>query len=140
VRDFEHAGEWCERVGQMAEGWNISALRAVCRAHYGTVLMLRGAWQDAEAVLSEAAAVLPARSGEGADTLARLAELRRRQRRTDEALALIAQAEHHPIAVLANAAIALERGDTAASIDAATRHLRLFEGAKTERVRARAAG
>ena len=136
VRDFERAGQWCERVVQMAEGWNVIALRAVCRAHYGTVLMLRGEWTEAEAVLSEAVTVLPRQSGEAADALARLAELRRRQGRTEEALALIAQAEHHPIAVLARAAIALDRRDTAAAIDGAARHLRLFEGAKTERASA----
>lgn len=133
VRDFERAGQWCERVVRMAEGWNVRALRAVCRAHYATVLMLRGEWQEAETVLSEAAAVLSPRSGEGADALARLAELRRRQGRTEEALELIAQAEHHPIAVLAEAAIALERGDTAAATDGAGRYLRLFDSAKTER-------
>ena len=133
VRDFERAGEWCERVVRIAEGWNVQALRAVCRAHYGTVLMLRGEWKEAELVLDEAAAVLPARSGEGADTLARLAELRRRQGRFDEARALIGQAEHHPIALLADAAIALDGGDTAGAIDGATRYLRLLQGARTER-------
>jgi DNA-binding CsgD family transcriptional regulator len=133
VRDFERAGEWCERLARMAESWNIRALRAVCRAHYGTVLMLRGDWREAEAVLHEAADVLPAQSGEGADTLARLGELRRRQGRTDEAMALIARSEHHPIALLTAAAIALSRGDHAAAVDGASRYLRLIEGAKTER-------
>jgi DNA-binding CsgD family transcriptional regulator len=133
VRDFERAGEWCQRLARMAESWNVRALRAVCRAHYGTVLMLRGDWDQAEAVLNEAAEVLPAQSGEGADTRARLAELRRRQGRTDEALELVAQAEHHPIAVLTAAAIALSRGDSAAAVDGASRYLRLIEGAKTER-------
>jgi LuxR family transcriptional regulator, maltose regulon positive regulatory protein len=133
VRDFERAGQWCRRVVDMAEGWNIRALRAVCRAHYATVLMLHGDWNDAEAVLNEAAAVLPSRSGEAVDALARLAELRRRQGRIDEALELIAQAEHHPIAMLAKSAIALERGDTAAAVDGASRYVRLMEAAKTER-------
>jgi DNA-binding CsgD family transcriptional regulator len=133
VRDFERAGEWCQRLARMAEGWNVRALRAVCRAHYGTVLMLRGDWGQAEAVLNEAADVLPPQSGEGADTRARLAELRRRQGRTDEAVALVNQAEHHPIAVLTAAAIALSHGDPAAAADGATRYLRLIEGAKTER-------
>jgi LuxR family transcriptional regulator, maltose regulon positive regulatory protein len=133
VRDLERAGQWCERVARMAEGWNVRALRAVCRAHYATVLMLRGEWREAESVLSEAAGVLEPRSGEAADVLARLGELRRRQGRTEESLALIAQAEHHPIAVLARAAIALDRGDVAAARDGATRYLRLLEGAKTER-------
>lgn len=133
VRDFERAGQWCRRVEHMAEGWNIRALRAVCRAHYATVLMLHGEWSEAEAVLKEAAAVLPSRSGESRDALARLAELRRRQGRTDEALELIAQAEHHPLAVLARSAIALDRGDAAAAVDGASRHVRLMEAAKTER-------
>jgi DNA-binding NarL/FixJ family response regulator len=133
VRDFDRAGQWCERVARMAEGWNIRALRAVCRAHYGTVLMLRGEWSSAEVVLSEAAAVMASRPGEANDALARLAELRRRQGRTEEALALITQAEHHPIAVLAEAAIALEGGDAAAAADGAARYLRLLGGASTER-------
>jgi LuxR family maltose regulon positive regulatory protein len=133
VRDFERAGQWCERVARMAEGWNVRALRSVCRAHYGTVLMLRGEWPAAEVVLSEAAAALAVRPGEGNDALARLAELRRRQGQTDKAQALIAQAEHHPSAVLSQAALALERGDATAAADGATRYLRLIGGAKTER-------
>jgi DNA-binding CsgD family transcriptional regulator len=133
VRDFERAGQWCERVARMAEGWNIQALRAVCRAHYGTVLILRGDWPTAEVVLSEAAAVLAGRPAEASDALARLAELRRRQGRTDEALALLAQAEHHPLAVLCRAAIALDERDAAAAADGAARYLRLLGDAKIER-------
>jgi DNA-binding CsgD family transcriptional regulator len=131
VRDLDRAGQWCERVANMATGWNIGALRAVCRAHYGTVLVLRGDWRTAEVVLSEAAAALASR--QAADVLARLAELRRRQGRTEEALALIAKAEHHPLALLARAAIALERGDPTAAADGAARYLRLMGGARTER-------
>jgi ATP/maltotriose-dependent transcriptional regulator MalT len=67
------------------------------------------------------------------DALARLAELRRRQGRTDEALALIAQTEHHPLAVLSRAAIALDGGDAPAAADGARQYLRLIEGARTER-------
>jgi LuxR family maltose regulon positive regulatory protein len=133
VRDFERAGQWCERVARMAEGWNIQALRAVCRAHYGTVLMLRGEWSSAEVVLSEAAAALASRPGEAGDALARLAELRRRQGRGEEASALALQAEHHPIAALCQAALALEAGDAAAAADGAGRYLRLLGGARTER-------
>jgi DNA-binding CsgD family transcriptional regulator/rhodanese-related sulfurtransferase len=133
VRDFERAGQWCRRVVRMAEGWNIRALRAVCRAHYGTVLTLRGDWEEAEVVLSEAAAATAAKPGEGADALARLAELRRRQGQTEKALALIEQAEHHPVAMLAAAAIALERGDAATAADGAFRYLRQIGEGRTER-------
>jgi DNA-binding CsgD family transcriptional regulator len=133
VRDFDRAGQWCERVARMAEGWNIRAFRAVCRAHYGTVLMLRGEWSAAEVVLSEAAAVIARRPGEGNDALARLAELRRRQGRPEEALALIAQAEHNPLAVLSSAAIALDRGNATTAAHGAARYLRLQGKARTER-------
>jgi DNA-binding CsgD family transcriptional regulator len=136
VRDLDRAGQWCQRVARMAEGWNVRALRAVCRAHYGTVLTLRGEWEEADNVLSEAAAALGGRPGEGLDAIARLAELRRRQGRTEAALELTAQAEHHPLAALVTAAIALERDDTEAAINAATRHLRMIEGARTERAAA----
>jgi DNA-binding CsgD family transcriptional regulator len=133
VRDFERAREWCQRVVRMAEAWNVRALRAVCRAHYGTVLMLRGEWAETEVVLSEAAAVFPAQSGEAADALARLAELRRRQGRREEARALLARSEHHPLAVLSRAALALDEGDTTTAADGAAHYLRLLGGAGTER-------
>jgi DNA-binding NarL/FixJ family response regulator len=133
VRDFERAGQWCERLARMAEGWNIRALRAVCRAHYGTVLMLRGEWPAAEVVLSEAAATLAVRPGEGNDALARLAELRRRQGRTEEARGMIAQIEHLPIALLSQAALALDVGDAVSAAEGAARYLRSIGTAKTER-------
>ncbi len=133
VRDLERAGQWCERLAGMAAGWNIGALRSVCRAHYGSVLVLRGEWSTAETELTEAAAVLAARPAEAADALARLAELRRRQGRTEEALALIGRAEHHPLSLLCRSAIGLERGDSTTAIDDASRYLRLIGDARTER-------
>jgi DNA-binding CsgD family transcriptional regulator len=117
----------------MAGGWNIRTLQSVCRAHYGSVLMLRGDWARAEIELSEAAAVLAERPAEVQDALARLAELRRRQGRRDESAALVARAEHHPVAIVCRGALALERGDTAAAIDDAARYLRLLGAATVER-------
>lgn len=133
VRDLDRAGQWCERLARLSSDWNISALRSVCRTHYGTVLMLRGEWAEAEAELSEAAAALASRPGEGEGAFARLAELRRRQGRIEEAVALIAQAEHHPLAILCGAAIALEGGDAADAADGAARYLRLIGAGRTER-------
>jgi DNA-binding CsgD family transcriptional regulator len=133
VRDLERAAQWCERLERISTGWNIRALQSVCRTHYGTVLMLRGEWERAELELTEAAAALAARPGEGASALVRLAELRRRQGRTEEASALIAEVEHHPLAVLCRAAIALEREDADTAADGAARYVRLVGEAKTER-------
>jgi LuxR family maltose regulon positive regulatory protein len=133
VRDFERAGQWCERLARISMSWNDHQLLPVCRTHHGTVLVLRGEWARAEAELSEAAAGFAARPASVRDALARLADLRRRQGRIEEATALLAQAEHHPLAVLSRAAIALERGDAADAADGAARYLRLIGGAGTER-------
>jgi DNA-binding CsgD family transcriptional regulator len=133
VRDFDRAGQWCRRLARIAADQNVRALRAVCRAHYGTVLMLRGEWESAEVELTSAATVLARTPREGADAFARLAELRRRQGRSEEALNLIEQAEHHPLAILCRASLALARGDMAAAADAAARYLRSLGAAVIER-------
>jgi LuxR family transcriptional regulator, maltose regulon positive regulatory protein len=133
VRDYERAGQWCERLARIAMGWNDHQLLPVCRTHYGTVLVLRGEWARAETELGEGAAGFAARPALAADALARLADLRRRQGRTEEATALLARAEHHPLALLCDAAIALERGDAADAADGAARYLRLIGAAATER-------
>lgn len=133
VRDLDRAAQWCQRLAAISAEQNVRALRAVCRAHYGSVLMLRGEWEQAEVELTEAAAVLAHAPREGADAFARLAELRRRQGRRDEALGLIGQAEHHPIAILCRGALALEDGDLAAAVDGAARYLRPLGGAIVDR-------
>jgi LuxR family transcriptional regulator, maltose regulon positive regulatory protein len=133
VRDFDRAGQWCERLARIAEDQNVRALRAVCRAHYGTVLMLRGDWDRSEVELTEAANALAGAPREGADAFARLAELRRRQGRGEEAIRLIEQAEHHPLALLSRASLGLERGDLSAAADDAARYLRSLGAAVIER-------
>ena len=133
VRDFERAGQWCERLTRMTEVWNNRPLQSVCRTHYGTVLVLRGEWERAEAELSGAAAALAARPGQGSETVARLADLRRRQGRGEQAAALLAQAEHHPLAVLCRAALALDAEHPAEAAEGAARYLRLIGEAQTER-------
>jgi DNA-binding CsgD family transcriptional regulator len=133
VRDFDRAAQWCRRLAAIAADQNVRALRAVCRAHYGTVLVLRGEWERAELELTDAATVLARTPREGADAFARLGELRRRQGLSEEAARLIAQAEHHPLAILCRAALGLERGDLAAAVDGASQYLRSLGGAIVER-------
>jgi DNA-binding NarL/FixJ family response regulator len=133
VRDLDRAAQWCQRLAAIAADQNVRALRAVCRAHYGSVLMLRGEWEQAEVELTDAAAVLATSPREGADASARLAELRRRQGRNEEALGLCTRAEHHPIAILCRAALALEGGDVATAADGAARYLRSLGEAIVER-------
>ena len=133
VRDLDRAGQWCRRLAGIAADQNVRALRAVCRAHYGTVLMLRGEWEQAEVELTEAATVLARTPREGADAFARLGELRRRQGRSDEAASLIGQAEHHPLAILCRASLALQRSDLSLAANEADRQLRSLGAAVIER-------
>jgi DNA-binding NarL/FixJ family response regulator len=95
--------------------------------------MLRGEWGQAEVELTEAATVLARTPREGADAFARLAELRRRQGRSDEAASLIGQAEHHPLAILCRASLALQRSDLSLAANEADRQLRSLGAAVIER-------
>lgn len=94
VRDYERAAQWCDRVTQIAERWAYRLMFALCRSHYAGVLIWRGAWPEAEAELTaateELAATHPAMAAEG---IVKLAELRRRQGRLEEATALLGRAE-----------------------------------------------
>jgi ATP/maltotriose-dependent transcriptional regulator MalT len=98
-----------------------------CRLQYGSVLISRGEWVEAEAELQAAIAdlrevrpvVLPA-------AYARLGELRRRQGRTDEAVELFERAGSHPLALLGGAWIDVERGNLARALERARAYLRRF--------------
>lgn len=89
IHDYERAVQWCDRLKVFCSTWGFRPLFAVCRTQYASVCMWRGAWEEAEHELTSAAdelaACRPAMTGEG---LVRLGELRRRQGKLDEAMAL----------------------------------------------------
>ena len=111
IRDFGRAAQWCELMREVADRTSFAWAQGTCRAHYGGVLISRGKWQEAEKTLSEAVAYLEAsRPPWAAEALVRLAELRHRQGRPDEAAELLGRAEWHPLAMLGLAEIALDAG------------------------------
>ena len=96
------------------------------------MLIWRGAWSEAEAELEVATGELgttfPAMAAEG---IARLAELRRRQGRPQDAQALLARLDARPLramgstlALLGRAALALDQGEATAAVALAERYLR----------------
>jgi ATP/maltotriose-dependent transcriptional regulator MalT len=132
VRDYDRAAQWCDRAIALATRFSHRFMFAYCRSHYAGVLLWRGAWAEAEAELltatGELATIFPAMAAEG---IARLAELRRRQGRLDEAHALLDQLDAHPLrtlgsrpALLGRAALALDQGDPTTAIELAERFLR----------------
>ncbi|HEY8369159.1 MAG TPA: hypothetical protein VIM86_07555, partial [Thermodesulfobacteriota bacterium] len=136
VRDFGRAAQWCARVRDFCERWRFAWILTYCRLHHAAILVWRGAFPEAEAELSAAIDELTAtRPPIAVEGIVRLAELRRRQGRLDEAEALFAQADAHPLALLGQAALALDRGDPAAAAALADRLLRrLPAGDRTGRV------
>src|SRR5579862_1823500 len=96
VRDYERALQWCERMKLFSATWGFRTLYAKCRTQYAALCLWRGMWSEAEEELAEATEVLAAcRPAMAAEGMARLAELRRRQGRLDEAERLFAAAEPH---------------------------------------------
>jgi ATP/maltotriose-dependent transcriptional regulator MalT len=125
VRDLERAHQWSQRMLEFAKRWRIQDLFAVCRAHYGAILVLRGTWEEADAVFETALRELRAtRPGIAFEALVRRADLRRRQGRFEEAAEMFRQVEFHPYAQLGLAHVALDSGDAGLAADRVTRFLR----------------
>jgi LuxR family transcriptional regulator, maltose regulon positive regulatory protein len=124
ARDFDRAGQWCEQLAAYCERTGQRPLLALCRAHHGTVLTVRGEWPEAEAELlwatGELSTLRPPLAGYAR---ARFAQLRRRQGRFDEARELLAQAAGHVLVPLVQAELALDDNDPSAAVGCAERYL-----------------
>lgn len=124
TREYDRAAQWCRRIESWAER-RFGALAYTCRAHYGSVLVWRGAWDAAEIYLTEsAAAIAELRPPAAVDATARLGELRRRQGRAEEALRLFERAPDHPISILGRGELHLAAGEPRAARDRAEEYLR----------------
>jgi ATP/maltotriose-dependent transcriptional regulator MalT len=136
VRDFDRAGQWCERLAEFCERYGSKPLFSVCRTHYAGVLMFRGLWPQAEEELRLAAPELETNvAGMAGESFVALAELRRRQGWTDEAQRMFAEVEHRPEGRLGCARVALDRGEYRTAVDHVEQYLRqVGEEAKTRRV------
>lgn len=113
VQDVVRAEQWIRTADDLVRRRNMIAVGAVCRAHYGGILTAAGRWDEAETELAEAARLVDrgypvVRAG----ALVRLAELRVRQGRFEEAEHLLDGNDQHPNATLPVAALHLARGDT----------------------------
>jgi len=125
VRDFDRAVQWCERLEDLCRQWRFASLFATCRTHHAGVLLWQGDWKEAEVQLEAATRELEAsRPGKVADGILRLAELRRRQGRLDEAERLLEQVSFSPHALFGLAALALDRDQAADALDLVDRFLR----------------
>ena len=108
--DVRRAEEWMGRVDRYVV-WE-HFVRPTCKTHYGGILVAQGRWAEAERELLEAIRAFErGYRGDRVYPLVRLADLRVRQGRYEEAERLMEGVEWHPTARRAAAAIALARGD-----------------------------
>ena len=125
VLDYERAFEWCDRIAEFAERYGSRYMLAFCRAEYGAVHLWRGQWTDAEEMLEASVEDFSrSRPAMVAGPLVGLAELRRRQARTDEAALLLDQAGPSAAAQLCRARLALDRGEARRAVELVERLLR----------------
>jgi DNA-binding CsgD family transcriptional regulator len=122
--DWPRAMEWCREVVPFVEREGYVPLWAWCRTTFGGVLTAVGEWERAE---NELLASLRTYGGPGspgsAYPLARLAELRMRQGRYEEAERLIEDIEDHPRAVATGIALLLAAGKPQAAAAGCERRL-----------------
>jgi DNA-binding CsgD family transcriptional regulator len=110
--DVRRATDWLSMVDRYVV-WT-DFVRPTCRTHYGGILVALGRWAEAETELL--AAIEGFDRGYRGDRMfaaLRLADLRMRQGRVEEAERLLEGGEWHPTARRLAATIALARGDTA---------------------------
>jgi len=125
VLDYTRALEWCARIGEFAERYGSRYMLAFCRAEYGEVDLWRGRWAEAEAefvaAIDDFSQSRPAWAG---SSLVGLAELRRRQGRTDEVSELLDEVGAFHPAQVCRARLALDRGDALRAVELVERVLR----------------
>jgi ATP/maltotriose-dependent transcriptional regulator MalT len=122
--DLERAAQWCQVADDFVATYGCPFLYAECRIYYGSVLTAKGRWADAERQLATGLRITDgAFPGLHTKALVRLAALRIRQGRLEDAERLLAQVSEgvaaEAEAALPVAALLLARGDA----PAAARHL-----------------
>jgi ATP/maltotriose-dependent transcriptional regulator MalT len=138
VRDYDRASQWCNRLKAFCTQWGLRPLFAVCRTQYASICVWRGIWDEAEQELTAATEEFSAsRPGMSAEGLVRLADLRRRQGRLEEAAQMLDRIEAQNPPSLSRAELLFDQGAVRDAADLAARHLRrLASKNRTERAAA----
>jgi tetratricopeptide (TPR) repeat protein len=124
VHDVARAEQWLRMADDLVRRRQLTGLGVYCRAHYGGILTAAGRWTEAETTLTAAAELFaPEHVRIRGNVLCRLADLRVRQGRLEEAAQLLQGLELHEDAVRPLAALHLARGEPALAQDVLERVL-----------------
>jgi ATP/maltotriose-dependent transcriptional regulator MalT len=133
--DVRRATQWVRAADEFNRRYGSPHLYTTCRTHYGGILFAAGRWAEAERELKAALEVGKAAEPDlHAEALARLAELRLAQGRTEEAARLLEGYADHPAAARAIGAIHLARDEPSAAASVLGRRLREAEEGSLEGV------
>jgi DNA-binding CsgD family transcriptional regulator len=115
--DLRRATQWCQVADRFIHTYGCPFLYARCRTLYGGVLLAKGRWAEAEAELLAAIRMAEgAGPGPHAEALARLADLRLRQGRLEEAEALLPDQGGGRAAARTAARLRLARGEPSVAV------------------------
>jgi DNA-binding NarL/FixJ family response regulator len=129
AHDVTRADQWSRIAEQIAERRNLPAVSAFCRTHYGGVLTAAGRWDEADATLTEAVRLWGLGHGMlRAGALIRLADLRERQGRLEEAEQLLTGYEDWPEAARTVGALHFARGAHDRAVEVVERALGEMDG------------
>jgi DNA-binding NarL/FixJ family response regulator len=118
THDVVRAEQWLRAADDVSRRRRLTSIGGYCRAYYGGILVAAGRWPEAEDTLTAALHSFPTEHRQiRANVLCRLADLRLRQGRVDEAAELLVGLEQHESAVRPLAALHLARGETALARD-----------------------
>lgn len=124
AHDVTRAEEWLKVVDDLGRRLNLIGFTAICQTHFGGILTAAGRWQEAEKELTEAARVFEVSyRALQSNPLVRLADLRIRQGRLEEAAQLLSGLDRHPDAPRPLAMLHLALGDAALAQDVLERTL-----------------
>ena len=116
--DLERAAQWCRVADEFVDTYGCPFLYAECRLYYGSVLLAKGRWEDADRELTAGVRITAgACPGLHARALTRLARLRVRQGRLEDAAHILSgvDVDGEAEAMLSLAAMLIARGDAQAA-------------------------
>jgi DNA-binding CsgD family transcriptional regulator len=114
AHDIARADQWIRIGDEITRERNMPSVSAFCRTHYGGILTAAGRWIEADEALTEAVRLWGLGwSSLRAGAIIRLADLRVRQGRLEEAERLLDGMDVHTEAARPIAAMHLARGNTA---------------------------
>ncbi len=112
--DLERAAQWCRVADEFVDTYGCPFLYAECRLYYGSVLLAKGRWEDADRELTAGVRITAgACPGLHTRALTRLARLRVRQGRLEDAAHILSgvDVDGEAEAMLSLAAMLIARGD-----------------------------